>query len=287
MANLKGSTFDKQIKNAKIRLEARGQSRHNKKDEHLTHSNALALKRDSYLKCFAEYAASLNSLQNKLNQYMTNEIIANFLQEKTENMSLKSAINFTRGFSAMLTGLQNTGITVEADKELFNTVVSHLKDSKQPIQKTYNREIEKLQDVLNVVSIKSPSAGAIATIQAKIGLRVSEARELLNNSQKYLTSKNTIANLKGKGNHTYESIAISKEMYNLIKNNQAISYQEYRKILKELNIKSHDFRYTYVHTRMEELVKSMPYKEALLKVSQEINHKRAEITTYYLSQTSF
>ena len=287
MANLKGSTFYKQIKNAKIRLEARGQSRHNKKDEHLTHSNALALKRDSYLKSFAEYATSLNSSQNKLNQYMTNETIVNFLHKKTESMSLKSAINFTRGFSGMLDGLKQTGITISADKQVFNDFVPYLKETKQPSQKTYNREIEKLQEVLNKVSIKSPSAGAIATIQSKLGLRVSEARELLNNSQKYLTDRNTIENLKGKGNHIYQPIPISKELYQLIQNNQAIPYQQYREILKELNIKSHDFRFTYVKERMEQLVKSMPYKEALLKVSKEINHKRAEITTYYLSQTSF
>ena len=287
MANLKGSTFNKQIKNAKIRLESRGQSRHNKKDEHLTHSNAIALKRDSYLKSFAEYASSLNSSQNKLNEYMNHENIVNFLHKKTDNMSLKSAINFTRGFSAMLDGLKHVGITITADKQVFNDFVSHLKETKQPVKNTYNREIEKLQEILNTVSLKSTSAGTIATIQSKIGLRVSEVQELLNKSQKYLTDKNTIEGLKGKGNHLYQPIPISKELYQLIQNNQAIPYQEYRAILKDLNIKSHDFRYTYVKTRMEELVKSMPYKEALLKVSKEINHKRAEITTYYLSQTSF
>ncbi len=287
MANLKGSTFEKQIKNAKIRLEARGQSRHNKKDEHLTHSNALALKRDNYLKSFAEYAISLHLSENKLNQYMTNEMITNFLHKKTENMSLKSSINFTRGFSGLMDGLKHTGITISTDKQIFNDFVSHLKDIKQPNQKTYSREIEKLQEVLNAISLKSPSAGAIATIQAKLGLRVSEARELLNNSQKYLTAQNTIEGLKGKGNHLYKAIPISKELYQLITNNKAISYQQYREVLKELNIKSHDFRFTYVKNRMEQLVKTLSYKEALLKVSKEINHKRAEITTYYLSQTSF
>jgi len=287
MANLKGSTFEKQIKNAKIRLEARGQSRHQKQELHLTHSNALALKRDNYLKSFAEFASSLHSSQNKLNQYMNNETIENFLHKKTENMSLKSAIDFTRGFSGMLNGLKHTGITVTVEKQVFNDFVSYLKETKQPSQKTYNREIQKLQEILNMISLKSLSAGAIATIQAKLGLRVSEARELLNNSQKYLTSQNTIENLKGKGNHTYQSIAISKELYQLIQNNQAVPYQQYREVLQEFNIKSHDFRYTYVKTRMEELVKTLSYKEALLKVSKEINHKRAEITTYYLSQTSF
>ena len=54
MGNLKGGSFDKQIRNALIRLDARGQGRY-KTDSRKTHSNALAKKREMYLKDFARF----------------------------------------------------------------------------------------------------------------------------------------------------------------------------------------------------------------------------------------
>jgi len=51
MSNLKGSTHFRQIKDLQIKLEARGTKKHTSK--HKTHSNAQALKRDSYIKDFS------------------------------------------------------------------------------------------------------------------------------------------------------------------------------------------------------------------------------------------
>ena len=55
MGNLRGSTFEKQIKNAMHRLDARGTKRYGT-NSRLTHSNALYSKREMYLKDFAKFA---------------------------------------------------------------------------------------------------------------------------------------------------------------------------------------------------------------------------------------
>ncbi|MFT7005127.1 MAG: hypothetical protein ACJAWW_002496 [Sulfurimonas sp.] len=287
MSNLKGSTFEKQIKNAKIRIEARGQSRHHKQDLHLTHSNALALKRDYYLKSFAKYATSLNASESKLNGYMTNNIVKSFLEQKTVSMSQKSAINFTRGFSALQDGLKTTGISVTVDKNIFDSHVNFIKQNKEDKQNSENRDIQNLKDVITELHIINPSFATLATLQSNLGIRVSESIELLNHPDKYIQQDNMIHNLIGKGNHIYQPKPLSMELRQLLSKSETVHYQSYHNALKSMNITSHDLRYTYVKNRMEQLLKNKNYKEALLIVSKEINHHRAEITEYYLSQTSF
>ena len=74
MANLKGGggNYQKQIKDAFLRLEAFGVGRVGKNDN-LTHSDKLAEKRMMYLKDIADYFTSQN-LTDKLNTLMTKDI---------------------------------------------------------------------------------------------------------------------------------------------------------------------------------------------------------------------
>ena len=51
MANLKGGSFEKQIRDANFRLDAFGHSRH-ANNSHKTHSDATRIKRDGYWKDF-------------------------------------------------------------------------------------------------------------------------------------------------------------------------------------------------------------------------------------------
>ncbi len=287
MANLKGSTFEKQIKNAKIRIEARGQSRHNKQDLHLTHSNALALKRDYYFKSFAEYATSLNLSEVKLNNYMTNDIVKGFLKHRTSSLSLKSAINYTRGFSALMDGLESTGITAIVDKSIFNLHVQTIKETKETKILSTNRDIKDLKEVIQELKIINPSFASIATIQSSLGVRVSEAIEVLKSPNRYIRQDNMIHGLIGKGNHKYEPKALTMELIQILKNSETVNYQSYQNALKSMKITTHDLRYTFVKNRMEHLLKTKSYKQALKIISKEINHKREKITKYYLSQTSF
>jgi len=287
MANLKGATFDKQIKNAKIRIEARGQSRHQKQEQHLTHSNALALKRDNYLKSFAEYASSLNTNETKLNNYLNDKVVSGFLQQKAETLSAKSAENFTRGFSALTDALKNTGISTNISKEVFNAHVNYIREQKETQQISTNRDIHNVQEVIRELNAVNPSFGTLATIQSSLGLRVSEAIDLYKNSNAYIKQDNMIHNLTGKGNHIYDPKPISLELQNLLNKGEEVSYQAYQNELNKLDLTSHDFRYTYVKERVEELLNKISYKEALSIVSKEINHIRPDITEWYLSQTSF
>jgi len=306
MSNLKGSSFEKQIKNAKIRLEARGESRYLKQDQHLTHSNALALKRDNMLSSFADYATSLNRDETKLNQYMNDETITNFLKERTASLSAKSAENFTRGFSALINGLKNKGVSVNAHKKTFDTFVKTVKDTEQNNKNSCTqRDIKDLDTVLHKLNNINPSFSAIATLQSNLGVRVSEAIELYKNPDKYLNQDNTVQNLVGKGNHIYDPKPITKEIISILSNSSTVSYSSYQKALTSLNLTSHDFRYTYVKNRMEELLQNnnheslknnnheslkninSSYEKALRIISKEINHHRPIITQAYLSQTSF
>lgn len=286
MANLKGSSFEKQLKNGKIRIEARGISRH-QKEAHLTHSNAIALKRDQYFKEFANYASSLNRGENKLNRYLDNKTVESFLQQKTESLSLRSAENYTRGFSALTDALKSTGITVNVNKEIFNSHVNYLRENKEVISISANRDIENIKEVINNLNKIDYNLGAIATIQSSLGLRVSEAIELFKNAKDYIGKDNMIRGLVGKGNHLYEAKAISLELQQVLNKSEEVNYQAYQKELKALGITSHDMRYTYVKERMEELLNNVTYKEALSTISKEINHTREDITEYYLSKTSF
>ena len=56
--------------------------------------------------------------------------------------------------------------------------------------------------------------------------------------------------------------------------------------LKKYNISSHDFRFTSARDKFEEKINSgISEKEAKLQISSELNHKREEITDYYLNRT--
>jgi len=152
--------------------------------------------------------------------------------------------------------------------------------------------VDNLQDKLYNLYNNNFSSGVIAEVQSSLGLRISEAFELVKNFDNYYNAENnTIEGLIGKANHMYEEKEIS---YNLVQKIEAIhnnntpipSQNAYREDLKEVGIpRSHDLRITYAKNLYEEL-KERGYteKEALKAVSQELNHNRTEITQYYLAR---
>ncbi len=84
MANLKGGTFEKQLKDAFHRLEAFGIGRVGKNDN-LTHSDKLAEKREMYLKDVTNFFQSQN-LTSKLNTLFTKENLDKFFNQRLENL---------------------------------------------------------------------------------------------------------------------------------------------------------------------------------------------------------
>lgn len=286
MANLKGGNFEKQIKDAFHRLEAFGVGRVGKNDN-LTHSDKLAEKREMYLRDITSFFKSQN-LNNKLNTLFTKQNLDNFFNSRLENLSSKTQENYLRGFSSMLQGLEQQNIYIPLhleDKDFFNDRVAIIKDEADIIIE--NRYIHNVDDVIKNLYEDRAISGLIAQCQYDLSIRQSEAFELVKNPYKYLDN-GYVVDLVGKGNHRYIPKEISFELEQKLLNNKdfLIDKSTYYNDLKNYDISSHDFRFTSARDKFEDMLKSgISEKEAKLKVSEELNHKREAITDYYLKRT--
>lgn len=286
MANLKGGTFEKQIKDAFHRLEAFGVGRVGKNDN-LTHSDKLAEKREMYLKDISNYFTSQN-LGGKLNNLLTKDNLDKFFNQRLEGLSPITKINIYRGFSSMFKGLSAQNIHIPLhyeDKDFFDNRVAILKDQAETIIE--NRYIDNVENVIQNLYEDRAISGLIAQTQYELSIRQAEAFELIKNPHKYIEN-GRVENLIGKGNHTYESKEISFELEQKILNNQEelISKSTYYEDLQKYDISSHDFRFTSARDKYEEKINNgISEKEAKLQISEILNHKREEITNYYLKRT--
>ncbi len=286
MPNLKGGNFEKQIKDAFHRLEAFGVGRVGKNDN-LTHSDKLAEKREMYLKDISNYFQSQN-LEGKLNTLFTKDNLNNFFNQRLEDLSIKTQENYYRGFSSMLKGLEQQNIYIPLhyeDKDFFDNRVAILKDQAETIIE--NRYIDNVENVISNLYEDRAITGLIAQCQYDLSIRQAEAFELIKNPTQYLEN-GKVENLIGKGNHTYESKEISFELEQKILNNtdELISKSTYYEDLQKYEISSHDFRFTSARDKFEEKINSgISEKEAKLQISEILNHKREEITDYYLKRT--
>lgn len=290
MANLRGGTFEKQIKDAFHRTLALGEGRHMKEDN-FTHSLALAQKREMYLRDFKEYLEQKGITEGKLNTYMTEQAIRDFLEQRTEHLSPKSALDYTTGFNSLLKGLEQANITIPANpsrndflKDFRETFRSELKE----LEIESGRYIQNLDQKLEELKEIRFESYVIAKIQSETGLRVNEALEVAKNFPNYYNEQNsTLEGVIGKGNHEYAPKEISYQLAQEIQKLENIPhYNTYRNDLQEVGIdRSHDFRVTYAKDLLEsKLEQGISYKEALKEVSQEINHHRPEMTEYYLAR---
>ena len=286
MANLKGGNFEKQMKDAFHRLEAFGVGRVGKSDN-LTHSDKLAQKREMYLRDITSFFKSKN-LNDKLNTLFTKQNLDNFFNKRLENLSSKTKENYLRGFSSMLQGLEQQNIYIPLhleDKEFFNNKVKIVKSGADIIIE--NRYINNVNDVIKNLYADRAISGLIAQTQYELSIRQSEAFELVKNPTLYLDS-GYVVNLVGKGNHKYNSKEISFDLEQKLLNYSydLIDKSTYYKDLQKYDISSHDFRFTAARDKFEDMLKNgISEKEAKVKVSQELNHKREAITDYYLRRT--
>lgn len=286
MANLKGGSFEKQIKDAFHRLEAFGVGRVGKNDN-LTHSDKLAEKREMYLRDIADYFTSQN-FNDKLNTLLIKDNLNNFFNQRLEDLSIKTQENYIRGFSSMLKGLEQQNIYIPLhyeDTAFFDDRVKTIKDQAEIIIE--NRYIDNVENVISNLYEDRAITGLIAQCQYDLSIRQEEAFELVLNPLKYIQN-GYIENLIGKGNHIYEPKEISFELEQKLLNNQEelISKSTYYYNLQKYDISSHDFRFTSARDKFEKKLNSgISEKEAKLQISQELNHKREAITDYYLKRT--
>lgn len=287
MANLKGGTFEKQSKDAFHRLEAFGVGRVGK-DDHLTHSDKLAEKREMYLRDVVGYFER-NELDEKLNTLMTQEHLEGFFNERLGDLAIKTQEDYLRGFNSMLQGLEEKNIYIPLHSEngdYFNERVSQLKQD-QPDTLIENRYIDNAEMMVRVLYEDRYISGLIADTQYTLGIRQAEAFELIQHPEKYIDG-GVVSSLVGKGNHIYEPKFIPYELEQKILQYEGnfIDKSTYYRDLHKYDISSHDLRFTYARDTYEEKIASgISEHQAKLEVSGELNHKRESITDYYLART--
>lgn len=286
MANLKGSDHDRQIYDAMYRLEARGTGRTGEaRNDALSHSHAIAEKREMALKDFSRYAEA-KGLDGKLNELMTRENVSEFLRERTAGLKASSAENYVSNFSSLVKGLDSKNISIPIAEErsaFFLEIKNELgakADHKEFEKGRYINE-ERAREIINTINERS---SAIAELQYSHGFRASEAREIVNNSDKYLNG-NSIEGVRGKGGQTYQSKEISTELREKIeRQTERVSRdQYYRDIGKVIGEnRAHDLRLSYAIDRYAELRhEGKSHSEAMRETSEEINHHRESMTEYY------
>ena len=285
MANLRGGSYEKQINNACHRMERLGESKQFDNDKN-AHSAKVLDDRRAMLNDFANYATDTLNSSEKLNTLMTNENINNFLRDRLADVQSNTAETYARGFSAMTDSLQSNNITINLDKEIINSVVSDAKiNDTSSIE--INRSINNLDSLYKDLGTKHEMSRVLAEVQATLGLRVSEAMELVKNVNDYVIKDiNEVAGLNGKGGKEYIIKDIPASLVNKIENiEKQISQSTYQKDLAALGEKSHNLRITYSKNEYEKNIsEGMSHKSSLAAVSNELNHNREDITVYYLNR---
>lgn len=285
MANLRGASLEKQANNAFHRLEAFGVSRH-KSNDHLTHSDAVGSKREQYLKEFVEFSKK-EQLNEKLNLSMTPKNLDRFFSEKFSTLSRISQEDYARGFSSMLQGLAEKNIDIPVTNEFFNQKVAEIKEI--PAQEIITgRAIKDVDNVIKELYSTRYESGVIAEVQSTLGVRISEAIELVQNHEKYIEHGEVIG-LIGKGNHAYNPKPISPQLIAKINSSENIPSQAtFRNDLSAITDNQHtphDFRYSYADREYHSKIQNgVEYHQALKEVSQGLNHSREQMTNYYLKR---
>jgi integrase len=281
IANLRGGTLDKQVADA----FHFGVKRHGSND-HQTHSDGVANKREMYLRDFKNFMEN-NQIDGKLNQSMTSENMDKFLEQRMDNLSRTSREDYARGWSSMVQGLVESNVSINLNKTYFDQKVTEIKEMPSEDVIT-GRAIKDVNHVIKELYSTRYESGVIAEVQYTLGLRVSEAIELVQNYEKYI-EQNEVIGLIGKGNHSYEAKEISPQLVAKIALAENIPSQgSYRNDLTEVTDGQHtphDFRYSYAnreyHAKLEDGVE---YHQALREVSEGLNHSRESMTLYYMKR---
>ncbi|WP_457746285.1 hypothetical protein [Sulfurimonas sp.] len=290
MANLKGGSFEKQIRDANFRLAAFGQKR-NGTNSNRTHSDATRIKRDGYLKDFKEFAEA-NELEGQLNQLMTEENLEAFLDQRLERISSFSAQeDYIRGWSGLVQGLQQSNVSINLNVAFFTEIVHTYKEEAIERGESFTdpKPITTEYHPAEVIQGLSYPLNVIAQLQYETGFRVSEAYQAMQHLEKHLSDLK-LHSIKGKNGQRYLSKIISLELKILLlklrENEVKIPHQStYYRHLQKYDMASHDIRAFYTKELYEQKIsEGLNHKEACGFVSKQINHHRIQITEYYLAK---
>jgi len=284
MANLRGGNYDKQIKSAFHKLEAFGVGRHGSKDNK-THSDGLAKKREEFLNSYKSFAEN-NNFTDKLNKTMTATNINTFLNQRLEGLSLKTQINYVRGWSSMIQGLNEANITIGVDKRYFDTKVQEIKSLLPTPAIRTDRAIKNVTVVIEKLYEKSYTSGVLAEVQYQLGVRVAEAYKIIQEPNKYIVN-NSVQDLRGKGNRLYAPKEISNGLIAKIEAVQNIPHENtYRNHISKVTngeYTPHSLRFTHALDTFKQGVKdNTPYKQLMETITENLGHSRTSMSQFYL-----
>jgi len=286
MANLKGSSFEKQIRDARIRTDFRGQKKAEIQGKNFARSHSIVYARESQLHDFANFLQNQEINEGKLNQHFTEKNLQSFFKERISALSSSSANTYISGFNGLLKGLENANITISVDHNLI--VKSFTKELQKNIKKQdikTGRYISKKEFQKNLQKLPV-KLQPIARLQYSYGFRVAEALQIAKNPEKHIKS-GKIIDVRGKGGRTYKPKRISQAMKKDLQKSIKISKSTYQKATCRAFAKSnHDLRLSYAKNLVDKMLKEgTSLLVALRTTAEEMNHSRLEITKYYLART--
>jgi integrase len=286
MANLRGGTFEKQVKDAWHRLERFGEGRHGR-DDHATHSLAVGEKRAMYLRDFARYAQEIG-FDGKLNHAMGDrDIVEGFLHDRLEGLARSTQEDYVAGLSSMMKGLREANVSIGKGGDAAIERVREMVRELAPGERREDRAIDQAEAVIAKMAERDFPSSVVAQVQHETGFRVSEALRLVANPGQYLED-GIVQGMVGKGNHVYDGKELSPDLVDkLHRVDRAPGYDRYvgqlRAATGDPRVVPHDWRYTYAKEQMEHrLANGMDYRQALREVSRELNHHREDVTEHYL-----
>lgn len=287
MANLKGSSFQKQRKDMNFKLFALGTK---KEGDSLTHSEALLTKRDMYFNDFANYMES-QGIEDKWNLLLNEENLNGFLEQRLDGLSLSTAENYLSGFNSLLSAFNEVNITVGVSQNYFKEKFTSIRQTTSKNIETEKRGLQS-DTILNDLKNIRYESYVLGNLMLTHGYRVSEALKIVQEPQRYIKSLSNgdykISGVSGKGGKIYHDKILSHKDVQLIKNIRNIpSKAAFHRDLKQIdnNLRAHDFRYSFAKNLFNEKIQEVGYKKALEFVSKALNHNRNSITKYYLSRS--
>lgn len=286
MANLKGLTYDKQIRDMNFKLFSLG----NKKGkDNLTHSQALLIKREMYIKDFAKYLEA-NNIEGKINQLLTESNLNSFLEQRLSSLAMSTAENYLSGFNSLINAFNEVNLDIHVPKNYFQDKWKNIKASKNSISKNSKRGLQSGSIIDKLYNCRYES-GVIGQIMLQNGYRISEAINIVKNPERYMSKNDKgdyiISGVVGKGGKIYNPKILDNNLYINIKEVKNIpSKSTFHNDLKSIdkNLRAHDFRYSFAKNLYKKISQEISHEKALKIVSNELNHNRLEISLYYLSK---
>lgn len=219
MANLKGKNFKKQIRDAKIRLDARGVKRYgNCSNSGLAHSHRILTNRVQILKRFAKFLKSIR-FKGKLNKGLTIKNLIHFFTSAIKNMSPRSREMFFSSFSSLINGLRTKNIKIDptVDYEFFQRCKD--KYAGRPDDKFYKKDRYINQKDYYRMEQKIALRSRLAFhLQYHYGYRISEAVKIGKNIENYVKN-GLISGVRGKGGQIYPDKIVKEQTLRLIEEN--------------------------------------------------------------------